>query len=262
VLVQRVASSIVLIPLVLYATFLGNKWYAALVVLAGLLASYEYSRMLQHVGHRPWLAGGLGLTALLLLDTCLPELSIARWGIALVIGSSTVRQILHDDTEGFLLGWALMLAGGLYIGGLFGHMVLLRNLPGGLGWVLLTFAITWTCDTGAYLGGTWWGKRPFFAHISPKKTWEGAVTGVIAGTLAGLVAGMSIGLSAWQGIAVGFLGSLGSTFGDLAESLVKRQVGVKDSGTLIPGHGGMLDRIDSLLFVGTIVYYFAVWVVQ
>jgi phosphatidate cytidylyltransferase len=106
------------------------------------------------------------------------------------------------------------------------------------------------------------GKHGFFTRISPHKTWEGAIGGFVAGTVATMVAGHLLGLVLWQGLALGAVLVLGVTLGDLAESLVKRQVGVKDSGALIPGHGGMLDRIDSLIFAGVIVYYFVTWIVH
>jgi phosphatidate cytidylyltransferase len=103
------------------------------------------------------------------------------------------------------------------------------------------------------------GRHRFFPRISPKKTWEGAVGGLVFGVAA--VVGLSYWLlavgPAW-GVALGLLLVLGATFGDLSESVLKRQVGVKDSGQLIPGHGGMLDRVDSLLFVVPLVYYFVV----
>ena len=261
-LTQRIVSSIVLIPVVLGATYVGGAWFAAVVTIAALVASYEFYRIMQQGGFDPsWLAG-LGLVALLLLDAYYPNQGIGRWGIAGMVALSLVCQILKEDTQGFLPNWALMLAGAVYVGGLFGHMISLRNLPGGLNWLLLSFAATWSCDTAAYCAGTLWGKHPFFSHVSPHKTREGAIAGILIAILVTAVAGGWLGLQLWQGLALGAVIALSATFGDLAESLVKRQVGVKDSSALIPGHGGMLDRIDSLLFVGTAVYYFVTWVVR
>ena len=118
---------------------------------------------------------------------------------------------------------------------------------------------TWITDTGAYFVGRTMGRHPFFPKISPKKTLEGAIGGWVAGVVTVMLLGAGwLDLSPPHGFALGTLLALGATFGDLAESVLKRQVDVKDSGNLIPGHGGMLDRIDSLLFVMPIVYYFTV----
>ncbi len=261
-LLQRVLSAVVLIPIVLGLAYLGGPGFAALVAVAAILAGYEFYHIMRNAGHQPSYLGGLVLITLFLLDAYYPGHGIWRWGAAAVVALSMVWQMLQTDTKGFLVNWALMLAGALYVGGLFAHMISLRNLPRGLEWLMLAFLATWTCDTAAYMVGTWWGRHSFFAHISPRKTWEGALGGGLVSVLATTIASRWMGLPTWQGLALGALLFLGATFGDLAESLVKRQVGVKDSSALIPGHGGMLDRIDSLLFVGTIMYYFILWVVR
>jgi phosphatidate cytidylyltransferase len=262
VLTQRILSSIVLIPVVLGVAYLGGPWFAALVTVVALLAGHEFYRIMRSGGYHPPYVGGLALIALFLLDAYFPGHGIWRWGAAAVVALSMVWQMLQEDRGGFLANWGLMLAGALYVGGLLAHMISLRNLPRGLEWLLLAFLATWTCDTAAYFAGTWWGKRPFFAHISPRKTWEGAIGGCLLSILATTIAGRWLGLYLWQGLVLGTLLAWGATFGDLAESLIKRQVGVKDSSALIPGHGGMLDRVDSLLFVVTIMYYFILWVVR
>jgi phosphatidate cytidylyltransferase len=148
------------------------------------------------------------------------------------------------------------MAGILYIGVLGGHLVLLRELSQGMRWVVLAAVPTWTSDSAAYLVGVTWGRRPFLPRISPKKTWEGAIGGWVAGAVATVVMGYFLGVPLVHGVALGALLPLGVTAGDLAESMLKRQAGVKDSGTLIPGHGGILDRMDSLLFAVPIVYYY------
>lgn len=259
----RILSALVLIPVVLGLTYVGGPYFAVLVALASLLAAYEFYQIVHRAGYRPFTAVGLALVAGLCLDAYAPQFDIWRWAVALAVIAPMVWQILQPGMEGFLTGWALTLAGAIYIGGLFAHMILVRNLPQGLGWVLLTFAGTWACDSAAYFAGVNLGKHGFFTHISPHKTWEGAIGGFAAGIVATAVAGRLLGLvTVWQGLILGAVLAVGVTFGDLAESLVKRQVGVKDSGSLIPGHGGALDRIDSLIFGAVIVYYFATWIVH
>ena len=261
-LVHRILSAVVLIPLVLGAAYAGGPYFAVLVAAAALVAGYEFYHILRRRGHEPSYAVGLALITLLVLDAYAPQYRIIRWGVTGTVMLLMLCQILQEDTRGFITNWALTLVGALYVGGLLGHMVSLRSLPGGLGWLLLTFAGTWATDTAAYFGGSRWGRKGFFTRLSPHKTWEGAIAGVVAGMLATVVGGHLLGLPLWQSLALGVFLTLGVTFGDLSESLVKRQVGVKDSSSLIPGHGGMLDRIDSLLFASVIVYYFVVWVVQ
>jgi phosphatidate cytidylyltransferase len=131
----------------------------------------------------------------------------------------------------------------------------------GAWFVLYVFAVTWITDTGAYFTGMRWGKRPLAPRLSPKKTVEGAIGGLAAATAMSLAWGMWIGLPWWHclflGPVLGFLAQVG----DLCESAIKRDLGIKDFGTLLPGHGGILDRFDSLLFTAPIAYYYLVMVV-
>jgi phosphatidate cytidylyltransferase len=250
---------------------------------AALLAGYEFYHLLRMGDYKPSYIAGLLLIAVLMLDAYYPPYGLWRWGIAAAIMLLMARQILHKDARGFLTNWSLTLAGALYVGGMLGHLISLRNLsamvtlrtdsllghvipvrelPWGFAWIVMTCAVTWLCDSGAYFVGSKWGRHGFFTHISPHKTWEGAIAGFVSGTLTALLVGQWLGLAVWQSLLLGAILVVGATCGDLAESLIKRQVGVKDSSRLIPGHGGMLDRVDSLLFAGVIVYYFALWVAR
>jgi phosphatidate cytidylyltransferase len=147
----------------------------------------------------------------------------------------------------------------------------LRGLEDGRNWVYLAMLTTFANDTGAYFIGRARGKRKLAPTISPSKTWEGAVGGLICAILAATVIAMIIRLISvelgapfafayWQVITLGFLVGLFAQLGDLVESLLKRNMGVKESGNLLPGHGGVLDRFDSLIFVGAVVYYYVLWV--
>jgi phosphatidate cytidylyltransferase len=261
-LAQRVLSALVLIPIVLLAVKLGGVYFLALVTLVSLLASYEFYGLMRKGGHQPSYTAGLALVLALMAAAYSPRQDIGRFGIAAVLMGMMISAVLRRNVQGFLVDWALTLTGALYVGGLLGHLISLRALSHGFEWIFLTCAVTWTCDTGAYFVGSRWGRHGFFTHVSPRKTWEGALAGFVSGTLAAVIVGPYAGLALWQSLSLGAVLVVGLTFGDLAESLVKRQVGVKDSGALIPGHGGMLDRVDSLLFAGTIVYYFAVWIAR
>ena len=161
------------------------------------------------------------------------------------------------------------MAGILYMGWLLGHYVTLRELDHGRELVLLVLFSTFACDTAAFFAGRTWGRHLMAPVISPKKTWEGAVAGFAAAIAAALVLRSLLNLGDWelplsnvQTIALGCLTGLFAQLGDLLESLIKRRAGAKDSGRLMPGHGGILDRIDSLVFTGAIVYYYVIWVVD
>jgi phosphatidate cytidylyltransferase len=145
----------------------------------------------------------------------------------------------------------------LYVGLLLAHLGLLRSYRDGAWWVFAALLTTWLYDIGAYVTGRTVGKRPFMRHISPKKTVEGVAGGLALSTLAGLATVPTVGLRVWQALLLGLLAGVAAQIGDLVESMIKRQAGVKDSGAIFPGHGGVLDRIDSLLFSGALIAYLA-----
>ena len=261
VLHRRITSGVVYGLLTLSVVYLGGLPFCAAVLAMVILAGREYQRMLAVGGFRPFYALQYGLTAFLLLGVVFLPPEAILGGFTLILVSSFAWQLTRTaEAEEPFVDWALSLAGALYVGWLASHFILLRKLPGGLGWVLLAVLATWLCDSFAYIFGRVWGKHPFFPRISPKKTWEGTLGGWVGGTGTSLVMGGALGLSILESLTLGLAISLAATFGDLAESMVKRQVGVKDSGSLIPGHGGILDRMDSLLFVVAVVYYLVVWV--
>jgi phosphatidate cytidylyltransferase len=260
VLLIRVISSFVLIPLVILATVLGGIPFLVFALVGLTLAGIEYFQMAQRAGHRPQMFVGLALLALILIDT---HFQLGQFR-EIVIGAAILTMVMGFFRRGehWVTDWALTLAGPLYIGGTGLYMILLRAAPDGLSWTVVAFLTNWATDAAAFFVGTTWGRHGFFRDISPKKTWEGTLGAIIAATLAGFLCGLLFNLppiyTTFMGLVVGIAGIIG----DLAESLVKRQFGAKDSGGLIPGHGGMLDRIDSLLFVSVFAYSYLVWIVR
>jgi len=258
--IRRIVSGFILGLIVVGALLLGGAGYAALVLAASLVAGYELYGMMAGAGFRPLTPLGLALIFFLILDAYAPAQSLLRPSLVAAMMLALVWLLGRDDLKGALTDWALTIAGAVYLGGLASHFILLRALPRGLEWSVVMFASTWANDVGAFYIGTFFGQRRFFPRLSPRKSWEGAVAGIVAGMIGTGVAGaLLFGLPIYHLLLLGVALALGTIAGDLAESLLKRQTGVKDSGALIPGHGGMLDRMDSLLFCTTITYYYAAW---
>ncbi len=182
----------------------------------------------------------------------LPTLAVSTLG-CLLFGLFVV-----DETEEGATAATRMVMGLLYISVLFSFLSQVRHLNDGVTWVFVSMLLAWLGDTGAYFAGKAFGNRKLFPRISPKKTWEGAIGGAIA-----VVAGMAVvklvavpHMGWGHVIALGLLGDVAGVVGDLVESLIKRAAKVKDAGSFLPGHGGILDRIDSLLFTAPLTYLY------
>lgn len=256
----RLITAFFLIPVILGSVYYGGPVFFALVTAALLVAGYELFEMARHAGHQPmpWL--GLALIALILLDAH-TQTDFARAILTAALVASLTIGVVRPR-EGWLVGWAITVAGALYVGWLGAYFLLVRALPNGLMWTTLALVTAWATDTGAYIVGTRFGRHRFFPVISPKKTWEGAIGGWIAAPLALVALGWLFSLPLVHCALLGFLIGIAATFGDLAESLLKRQTGVKDSSNIVPGHGGILDRLDSLLFTAVVAYYYLVWILR
>jgi len=258
----------VLIPVVGLAIYLGGIWIAAVVGLATLLAGWEFYALLCKGGHRPSTALGLLFISLLLQGAYQPEWELTQPAVTGAVMITLAWQLFREHSPAPMVDWALTVAGGVYLGWLMGHFLLLRAAPEGLLWIALALLSTWICDSGAYLVGVSLGRHRLWPRISPKKSWEGAIAGWISGVVLTAVIAALLDLGWSHGTAIGALVGIVGPFGDLAVSMLKRQVGAKDSSDglsphhLIPGHGGMLDRIDSLLFVVPVVYYYVRFVVR
>jgi len=197
----------------------------------------------------------LTFAALLIADGHWSGLSLMHWALIIFPLGALAIEVFHGNRPGSANDWALTIAWAIYIGYALSFFLRLRASDQGLSWIIVALLGTWICDTGAYFVGSTIGKRKLCPKISPRKTWEGAIGGLISGVLAVvLLSWWLLDLAIGWGLLLGVTLVLAATIGDLAESVIKRQVGVKDSGNLIPGHGGMLDRIDSLLFVVPAVY--------
>jgi phosphatidate cytidylyltransferase len=273
VLRTRVISAIILLPIVLLLAYLGGIPWLMAILVAGIIAWLEMTRLLQRdtLTYYPWL--GFVFIPLLIAAAyvrsarLLPLSGILAGGadlplfllVTLIIVSLT--QALFDRHDHPTTNWALTVSGIAYLGLLLSTFVTLRERPNGLWWVLLAFSLTWIIDAAAYFVGRSFGKHKWWPRLSPNKTWEGLIAGSVAGIIAAPLLGMWwLRLSPWWGLLLGVLAVIAAPLGDLAVSLFKRMANTKDSGNLIPGHGGILDRLDSLLFIFPVVAYFALLV--
>ncbi len=252
----RVLTAAAALPVLLISLWLGPPYFTLLVGLASLAGHLEFYRLARLAGLSPlvWVgtAGGLGVVGVVGLGR--PELG----GPVLAAGTllAGAALVVRGKTRGALADWAATLGGSLYCGLIFSYYIPLRDLPRGLEWTLFTFGVTFGVDTAAFFVGRRWGRRPLAPAVSPAKTVEGFVGGLAAGPTVGVGLAALLGLPGpWPAAGLGFGLALAGQAGDLFESALKRSAGVKDSGRLFPGHGGLLDRVDSLAFNGVMSYY-------
>jgi phosphatidate cytidylyltransferase len=236
--------------------YLGGWWFVAAISLACTLAGYEFVSLMRRAGYSPSLPLCWLLIALLTLDALFPAWQVYRWLLPLWIMGSLTWQLFQRATRTPVIDWALALACGLYMGLVVSHAIMLRNGPSGRLWMGLVLLTTWATDTAAYLIGLTWGRHRLWPRLSPGKTWEGAIGGWLTGVVVTALLTAGIGAGWVHGLALGVIVASAAPFGDLSISMIKRQVGVKDSGNLIPGHGGVLDRLDSMFFIILAVHFY------
>lgn len=256
----RALSAAFLIPIVAIVIWVGGMALFLSLLFIGILAWLELAGLLRQRGHHPDIWLGVLITAAFIGEAYFAPGVGTRAFLTAILLLSLTRTLFRDQPAP-ASDWAVTLAGALYLGALLGHIALLRNLPSGLAWVAIGLLATWSNDTGAYFVGKTVGRFKLWPRLSPKKTWEGLAGGlVVVVILTAWLFSSILSITTAQGALLGLVVGVTATVGDLVESMFKRQVGAKDSGHLIPGHGGMLDRVDSLLFVMPSVYYFAIWV--
>ncbi len=252
----RIISAIVGISLILAVIYAGGIFWQGLVLLLALVGYYEYLQMLPQKHNLSLAAAGY-----LLLLTGLFSWHMGQWlyptlfAVIILIVIATVFQYpkinITDTAQNFF--------GACYIGFLLSYAMQLGDLPQSFPAILLTFLLTWASDTGGYFGGRFWGKHKLAPLLSPNKTWEGAIGCIVltvtVAVLFFVIADMEIASGAYV-ILLGLLASIMAQLGDLFISGIKRYFGVKDTGNIIPGHGGILDRFDSFLLVAPLIYYY------
>jgi len=260
-MVKRVASAIVVVPLFVWMVSRGPEWVFVLFVAAVAgTAAWELARMFERAGVPTYARLGPAAVVAVTVSFALPDLDPPAAMIVLTLAVAVVlAAALWSRGTLSIEPVATTLLGVLYVGWFLGHAVLLYRLASGGALVLLLVGTTWLGESAAYVVGSVMGRHKLAPVISPKKTVEGAVAQVVVSLLGALALGAWL-LPEWSllrtlgaGVLLGLVGQVG----DLAESVIKRSVGVKDTGNLIPGHGGLLDRVDGLLLNVPALYYYA-----
>ncbi len=258
---QRIITALIGIPVLIAVIWFGEPWFTILVAIWGVLAVFEFYRLVAASKVSPLTYFGLIWTLLFILSPHFDYEIVTSPLLASAVVLPLIWLLLRPQKETAFADWAWTIAGILYVGWLLSYLVALRGLDAGRGWVFFVLFTSFGSDTAAFFVGRAWGKRHLAPFISPGKTWEGTIAGVFGAIIVslGVDALFNLPIGYGQAVLLGLLVSIFGQLGDLVESLFKRNMGVKESGKLMPGHGGLLDRMDSVVFAGVVVYYYVLF---
>lgn len=274
-LAVRLATAAILIPIAAVVLWAGGLLLAVAVGLVTLLAAAEASDLLRRAGFPVQVVVVAALALAAVAEAATAPIATAwalpAWFVLVAVGGMAAA-LTRRDMHQALLCWSGTVLAALYAGllafllripatanALAAEGPLVDLLDTGRVWLLMLVVGVWAYDSAAYGVGRLWGRGHFFAHISPHKTWSGAAGGSLATVVVCGVVGSTIGRP-WEGVGLGLLIALTAPLGDLAESILKRAAGVKDSGQLIPGHGGMLDRVDSFVVAAPVAWVYLAFI--
>lgn len=259
---SRVLVAIPGVALILLAVYLGGPVFALFALAVAIGALFEFYALTAAFMPLRWAGYATAVLAVVLALWATPPERAVLLALAAGLILAAVAALTVANREEITLRVAVTLMGAMYIALPAGVLVLTRGLPDGGGAIANLLVGVWVFDTASYFSGKAWGSRPIAPRTSPNKTWEGFVGGLVGGTGAVWFAGLYMDwIDWWQSILVGLAICLAAYAGDLFESMIKRDAGVKDSGRILLGHGGVLDRFDSLLFASVAGYCVTTWMV-
>jgi len=267
---ERVAIVLLLFPILVWMVADGGWFFATAIAIILALAAREFGQLFRVSQFKPSLP-------LLIIGT--GALSIARFlgGFEVSIPVFTFLCLLAMSWHlvDYELGasrsgtdFAITVTGMVYLGWIGSYLISLRSIPDGKWWFLIALPTVWLADAAAYFVGGWVGRHRLSSRLSPKKTWEGYLSGIIAGAVSGILfallwrvgAGTSSMITPLRGLLVGGSLAILTPLGDLGISMIKREIQVKDTGNILPGHGGVLDRLDSWIWAGVLGFYLIQWI--
>ncbi len=237
--------------------WLGDPWFTVAVCIAAAFGTFEFYRIVRYEKVQPLVYPGIFFSILFALQVHSPIPHTCELLFALIIVLPLIWMLFKQEKDNAFINVSWTIMGVLYVGWLMSFYVNIRNLQNGVGWAFLVLGCTALCDVFAYAVGSRLGKHALVSSVSPGKTVEGAVGGLAASIIFAVIVGVmfNLPLNLWQlalaGLIVGFFAEIG----DLIESLLKRNMKAKDAGNILPGHGGILDRIDSHLLIAPIAYF-------
>jgi phosphatidate cytidylyltransferase len=269
-LISGILGGALLVTLIAY----GGVFYTLGVGIMVTLCILEYAELLRHQKLRPHteLLLGISLLLLVLVEVIASQTGRDPWAavhicervlglmMALAFAAIFLMELMRGNPEAGLMNAAANFFGIFYIGLMLAYTLLLRFVPDGLVYVFFAMLVTWANDSCAYFIGSHYGRHKLAPRISPKKSVEGALAGLAGGMLAAVIVTLIAAKPFWPMLALAVLTVAAGQFGDLVESIIKRNAGVKDSGSFLPGHGGALDRFDSMLLAAPAVYFVVAYV--
>jgi phosphatidate cytidylyltransferase len=265
-MVKRTVTALILLAFAMPALLFGGVLFFIFLGFFILVAAYEYTQLFRAMKLEPSTVITVGgVFMILLARDYYPEVSGGLFAGLLLVALGYHAIAYERGRDKAALDFAATAAGLAYLGWVGAYLLDLRNLPNGGWWLFLVLPSVWMADSGAYSIGAAYGRHKLAPRLSPKKSWEGYWAGVFTGTLYGGFLAFAystwgpLEVSIWQGAALGLILNVIAPLGDLGESLFKRPAGIKDSGTIIPGHGGAFDRIDAWLWAAVIGYYYIRW---
>jgi len=271
-IVKRIITGLVLAAIVAVLIMLGGIPLVAAACVVAVLACIEFYRIVRARGVQPLGWFGIVFAVLLIINAYIRQLNLSflpypsDFILPLLLTLMTLIPLIwllfRSNKDNAFINWGWTIAGILYTGWLLSYYITIRQVDNGMGWLFLVLSCTALCDVGAYVIGSNLGKHALASSVSPGKTWEGAGGGLAFSVITAVILtiGFKLPLYYWQMVAAGLIIGVLAEVGDLVESLLKRNMQVKDTGSLLPGHGGFLDRIDSHLLVAPVAYYLIVLV--